>query len=82
MKKKKILSIIGVALGLIILIGIFGTCYYTGVAVFTNSIILWVWIYLIRLPMTIKRYILLRIACMQKYFLITPMNMRKTFLIL
>ena len=42
MKKKKILSIIGVALGLIILIGIFGTCYYTGVAVFTNSIILWV----------------------------------------
>ena len=39
-----------------------------GVAVFTNSIILWVWIYLIRLPMTIKRYLQLKIARTQIYF--------------
>jgi len=37
MKKRKILTIIGIALGLILVIGIVGTCYYTGVAVFSNS---------------------------------------------
>jgi dipeptidyl aminopeptidase/acylaminoacyl peptidase len=37
MKKKKILSIIGIILGLILVIGIVGTCYYTGIAVFSNS---------------------------------------------
>lgn len=37
MKKKKVLTIFGIALGLILVIGIAGTCYYTGIAVFSNS---------------------------------------------
>jgi len=37
MKKKKALTIIGITLGLILLIGIVGTCYYIGMAVFSNS---------------------------------------------
>lgn len=37
MKKKKILTIIGITLGLILVIGIIGTCYYTGLTVFSNS---------------------------------------------
>lgn len=37
MKKKKTLKIIGITLGIIIVIGIIGTCYYTGISVFNGS---------------------------------------------
>ena len=37
MEKKKTLKIIGITLGIIIVIGIIGTCYYTGISVFNGS---------------------------------------------
>lgn len=37
LKKKKVLRIIGIIVGLIIVAGIIGTCYFTGISVFNSS---------------------------------------------
>lgn len=37
MRKKRILAIVGVIIGLILIAGIIGSCYFTGIAVFNNS---------------------------------------------